>query len=336
MDPLLSALLTGGIGLVSKLFGGNQPQYIDPTQAWIDQYNGGSRDINREKSSALWAALTGGGNLDPNTWLQQMQNALGGTQGYMDAATQYAANYNPQAGFNAFQQANPYLQQNALDFAQQAVNPFGSDVRALAESEANQGVASLANQFAGSGALGTGAGMAAMAGAAVNPRLQALTQISQMQGNLANSLYGNLAPSVLGGFNQGYSNQAQLGMDAARGNLQSLLSQAGLYQSAASPLLALLGQEGASTFLAPQFVQNPNYMSNSDLLGSLGTLFGAFSGIPGAGQSSGGSLNPYSWPTTAQGIGGLMGGSPLPFETGGAWSPQAMLSPYYASAFGGF
>lgn len=299
MDPVIwAAIISGVVSLVSKMSQSGQPQYNDPTQAWIDQYNGGSRDINREKSSALWSALTGGGNLDPNTWLQQMQNALGGAQGYMDAAAQYAANYNPQAGFNAFRQANPYLQQNALDFAQQAVNPFGSDVRALAESEANQGVANLANQFAGSGALGTGAGMAAMANAAVNPRLQALTQISQMQGNLAHSLYGNLAPNVLGGFNQGYATQAQTGIDAARAAIQSILSQAGLYQSAANPLLALLGQEGASTFLAPQFTQNPNYMSDADIFGMGSNVFGGLSSILGSNQSSGGSLGSYGWPST--------------------------------------
>lgn len=228
------------------------------------QVEGTGQYVGPDTSNQLYQQLQTGGKYDPAQWSNQGMGSY--MQGIGAVSDLYGQGITGQI---------PGLQDIAQSTAQGALSQYGVDARALAQQQARQAQESVASEYAGSGALNSGAALKAIASGTATPLLQAETDISQQYGNLygqtANSLYGNAYNSL--------NNQANTlgGLYSGLGSNQYGLS--GQYTS-------LLGQLGQSSYIAPQYYQQQGL--GGQILGGVATgLGGAFGGALGAGVGAG-------------------------------------------------
>jgi hypothetical protein len=229
------------------------------------QVEGTGQYVGPDTSNQLYQQLQTGGKYDPAQWANQGLASY--TQGIGAISDLYGRGITGQI---------PGLQDIAQSTAQNALSQYGVDARALAQQQARAAQENVASEYAGSGALNSGAALKAIASGTASPLLQAETDISQQYGNLygqtANSLYGNAYNSL--------NNQA--------GNLASLYGNQGNSQYGLSGQYAsLLGQLGQSSYIAPQYQKSGGLLAG--LTGGLsGAAAGATVGGPiGAGIGGG-------------------------------------------------
>ena len=282
----------------------NPPKYEDPTEAYVAAH-GGQRDMNAERSSAWWKLLYGDPNapgvLNPTNFTGAMDTANAnaahaGQQavGVSQDALRAAQAYDPQAAWKWLQEQNPTLQQNALDFAKKAYGLYDTSYRDLANQQSAQGVQSVADALAGTGLINSGSGLTAMTDASTKPQLEYLNAITQAMGQAANALYGSQWGTAYG--QQSAENQfAQNGlMNAYGGSINALGNLAGIYSDAAGRnaslaqvLAQLLGQAGEQVLIPPSIVENPNYLSTSDIFNTVGSGISTALGLAGMGGMGG-------------------------------------------------
>jgi len=209
----------------------------------------GFNDVNAQIQSML-----NSGNQN-NPYMSQAASAFGQMQGLSDNYNNYIAKlfgtggissqlaeasrgYDPNAGFNLFQNRQPEFQRMAEAMTENALSGAGDTARSLAQRTANQGMNNTASQLAEAGILGSGAGVGAITEAAVNPMLAAENQLAQTRAGYL----GNLNQAMtLGGMQQ-----FQNSYDMQRQQLiQGILGQAGLAESGAGMLGNQLNALGA-------------------------------------------------------------------------------------------
>lgn len=227
------------------------------------QLEGTGKYVGPDTSNQLYQQLQTGGKYDPAQWANQGLGSY--MQGIGAISDLYGQGITGQI---------PGLQDIAQSTAQGALSQYGVDARALAQQQARQAQESVASEYAGAGALNSGAALRAIAEGTANPLLRAESDISQQYGNLygqtANSLYGNAYNSL--------NNQA-----AALGGLYSGLgsNQYGL----GGQYTSLLGQLGQSSYIAPQYYQKQGL--GGQILGGVASGIGAGIG-KGVGSLVGG------------------------------------------------
>ena len=92
----------------------------------------------------------------------------------------------PNMAYNSFMSRAP----GTLDFAAGATSPLTEMLNSLAAKEANAGIANAGTQFAGQGALHSGAAARAMGEASANPFAKVASDQQAMQIGLAGNLMG--------------------------------------------------------------------------------------------------------------------------------------------------
>lgn len=237
--------------------------------------SGTGQYVGPDTSNALYQSLQTGGKYDPAQWMNQ------GLQSYMQGIGAVSDLYGQ--GISA---QIPGLQDVARSTAENALSQYGVDARALAQQQARQAQENVASEYAGSGALNSGAALKAIAQGTANPLLQAETNIANQYGNL----YGQTANALYGNAYQNLANQGSA--------LTSLYGNLGAQQYGyGGQLTGLLGQLGQSSYIAPQYVQKQGL--GSQILGAAtGGLIGGITG--GLGKGIGTALG--------GGISGLFGG----------------------------
>jgi hypothetical protein len=152
-----------------------------------------------------------------NPFYQQLQS--GGTYDptkYINLASSTLSNGLTQGSYDAAQKA-----------AEQAYTLYGTSAQELANQQARTAQENVASEYAGSGALNSGAALSAIAQGTSEPLLQASTNLAQLYGNTYSNTLGNE-----------YS------------NLQNLAS---LYGNYGSQLTNMLGDYSQSQYIAPQY-----------------------------------------------------------------------------------
>ena len=122
--------------------------------------------------------------------------------GYAQQFQQGMGAYGPQANIAALAGAEPALSR----IAQRTIDPYATQAQSTADLLSQRAVQNVASQFAGGGALNTGAALSAMTRGAAEPVSQAATNIAQMRSQLGGGLLGQ----QLGGMQQAYQTQAGL------------------------------------------------------------------------------------------------------------------------------
>lgn len=123
----------------------------------------------------------------------------------------------PNMAYNNFMNRAPGM----VDFAFGATSPLTEQLNTLAETQASRGIANAGTQFAGQGALHSGAAARAMGEAAANPFAQVAADQSKMSLGLAGNLLGqdlanaqnfqNMGANLYGNiYNTGMSNYGQM------------------------------------------------------------------------------------------------------------------------------
>jgi len=154
----------------------------------------------------------------------------GSFQGAMDQYGQMAslgksnmgAYLDPDMAYNAFMGQSEGL----ANLAQGAASPLTQKLNSLATQEANLGIANAGTQFAGQGALHSGAAAKAMGTAAATPFAKVAADVSSQQLNLTNNLWNtafsgqqnlqSLGASLYGNlYTQGVGGQASLAQNAS-------------------------------------------------------------------------------------------------------------------------
>lgn len=199
-------------------------------------------------------------NYDPNAYMNQFLNSTGGLA-------------------NAVSGQNSQLQQS---------------LNAIASRQAAEGVNAQAQNFAGMGALNSGAAMAAMGDAMAQPFAQVQSQLqqNQLQGTLG--LYNNAMGNYAQGNQFGAQNQLQAGMANQNANLGLAGMYAGNYQNNMGQLGGLAGQFGGSVAPQYEYQQGKGSKLGAAATGALG------------GAAAGSALGP--WGAAAGGIIGGLGG----------------------------
>ena len=189
----------------------------------------------------------------------------------------FGVEYDPLAAQRLFLSQTPELQQ----LARRSIDTSSGEEQA--RRLAGQAIQQVASQYAGGG-LRSGAALRAMTEGAAIPLGQYQVNRENLIGNLLGNLYGQSFQGLQQGtqYKAGLDLQAQqLGYGSLLDALRAAQSQqafqgqlANLMQSGALGSAAGIGHMGAPTFWQPTYVPNPDYMSNSQLLGS-GLLMGA-------------------------------------------------------------
>lgn len=224
--------------------------------------SGTGQYVSPDTSNALYQQLQSGGTYDPSKWINQgLSSYISGIGAVNDL---YSSGISGQVAG---------LQGTAQSTAENATSQYGESARALAQAQAKTAQESVASEYAGSGALNSGAALSAIASGTATPLLSAETDIANQYANVysntANSLYSNAYNSL--------NNQAS--------NLSSLYSGLGSNQYGyGSELMSLLGQLGSSSYIAPQYTQSAGLGSyllsglSSGIGSGVGTLLGGLSG----------------------------------------------------------
>lgn len=204
----------------------------------------------------------------------QMVDPTGQFQGQLDNLGRMTSGFNvglmgalgdPNAAFNQFMGQAP-------GFAEMAQGPgaqLTQQLNALAAQQAQEGINNAATQFAGQGALHSGAGARAMGQAAATPFAQVAADLGGRQADLTGQLWGQ----GLQGAQAWQQLQPQI--------LSSLLGQGmGLQTGMASELGGMM---------APQYQYQPGFWDRAMQVGQLGvgalSAFNPFSrpSVPGQG-----------------------------------------------------
>lgn len=231
------------------------------------QLKGTGQYVGPDTSNQLYQQLQTGGKYDPAQWMNQgMGSYMAGIGATSDlygqgvSAAQGAYGQGLQALQGGIGSQVGGLQDIARSTAEGALSQYGTSARELAQQQSRSAMENVASEYAGSGALNSGAALKAVGAGAAQPLLQAETDIAQQYGNLygqtANSLYGN-AYQNLGQQANMYGQQGQTlaglyGQQA--GQLGSLYGNLGAQQyGIGSQYAGLLGQLGQSSYIAPQY-----------------------------------------------------------------------------------
>lgn len=200
-----------------------------------------ARDLNAERSNALYKLLTSGGNMDPSTWLQDSRNFQGDLQGLYG---QLATGATIPGDFS-----------QASTLADQALSEFGTSYRDLARQQSEDSVRQLEASMGKAGLFSTAGGnlASALQAGALRPLLEAETNIAGQKAQASQDLFSQL----LG------SRHSALGSGINLNTNQ---------QQAMNALLSLLGQQAEQAWQPAQYEQNEGITGSllSILAGSKG------------------------------------------------------------------
>jgi hypothetical protein len=239
--------LGGGLGgFFLGGFGGDPYQQLgDPSDVTnVNQY-----------TDPFWQQLTGQGQ---NTW-NQMQTGMGSLTGMINALDPLAAqNYFNQSGGGADQMRA---------IAQQNLAQYDTNRRAVADRMSQQAVDNISGHFgdAGPGALRSGAAGQAISEGAINPILQANTDIANMMAQQS----GQLQSQNMNNLFNSYLQNSQMGLGAQTAQNQML---AGMYGQQLGQMGGLAGNE----WWQPAYAPNPGYMSPQDIFSMGSDVSGLF------------------------------------------------------------
>jgi hypothetical protein len=227
-------------------------------------------------------------------------NGQGGLVGALNAAGQ---GYDPNAGFDAFYQQQPQLQQLAENMTNRALTQQGDTARSLAQRTAQQALAGVSGDLASAGLLGSGAANAAMLEAALTPTLNTENQLAATRAGYLGGLNQMLAGQGMQQAQAAYNQQQDQIIRSILGQMQGVESGAGmlgnqigalgsagqgyaglgqLYGSQNASLLGNLAQLNQAEYWQPQYQKNRDWVDylglGAQLLGGIG---GFATGIPG-------------------------------------------------------
>lgn len=185
------------------------------------------------------------------------------------------SSFNPQSYMNQFLGSTEGLA-NAVSGPNSQLQ---QSLNAIASRQAAEGVNAQAQNFAGMGALNSGAAMAAMGDAMANPyaQVQAQLQQNQLQGTLG--LMGN----AMNNYAQGNQFGAQNALQAGMANQNANMGLAQLYGQGYGNAMNQFGNLGNQfgTIVAPTYQQKNGW--GQDLLGAAGDV----ASIAGVGKKAG-------------------------------------------------
>jgi hypothetical protein len=260
-------------GFADWLLGGT----TDITAPWVAA-NGGSRDMNYQRSNAWYNRLNGNGPMNPENWFKQASGYANGAQGDLLEKMRLAAGRSGQDIFSSFQTTQPQMQDMAGRVADAGISSYGSSMNDLAKVQSQEAIRALENRFGANGGLANGAAMASMARGASEPLLQALAQIAQLR---ANAFQGGYLPMANAGYARelGRTDEYGRALGGANQSMQSLGQIGGT-------LGGWLNDQSQQYWLAPQLQVQKGALPG--LLGTAGTVLGGIYGGP-AGAAIGGS-----------------------------------------------
>lgn len=254
--PGIGTLLGAGIGgLGGALFGGAAGGRRG------DPYNslGSASDVtNVNPYTDSFMNMMGFGG-QPGLF-QNAQNQFSQASG---ATSDFLNNMDPTAAQNYFLgQSGNYRDIAGQNFAQ-----YDTNRRAVADRMSQQAVNNISSHFgdAGPGALRSGAAGQAISEGAINPILQANTDIANMIGGQAGQLQGQGMGNIFNAFGQAN----QLG-------LQGRLAQQGMFNDQMQNLLGMGAGMSGQEWWQPTYAANPNYQSNSDMFSTGLDIAGTF------------------------------------------------------------
>jgi hypothetical protein len=183
---------------------------------------------------------------------QNAQNQFSQASG---ATSDFLNNMDPTAAQNYFLgQSGNYRDIAGQNFAQ-----YDTNRRAVADRLSQQAVDNISGHFgdAGPGALRSGAAGQAISEGAINPILQANTDIANMIGGQAGQLQGQGMGNIFNAFGQAN----QLG-------LSGRLAQQSMFNDQMQNLLGMGAGMSGQEWWQPTYAANPNHMSIPDLIGT--------------------------------------------------------------------
>lgn len=219
---------------------------------------------------------------DYNGNMQNAYNTMGNAyNSYNSQLGNYASNvgsvqssYNPTSYMNSFLNSTSGLS-NAVSGENSALQ---QSLNALAKKQATADVNTQAQNFAGMGALNSGAAAAAMGEASSNPyaQAQATLQQNQLQGTLG--LYNN----AMNNYAQGYQTQGAQNLQAQQANQNANLNTMNMYGNLANSALQNYGALGSGfgTIVAPTYASQGGWGAN--LLSAAGSAANAYKTFQGA------------------------------------------------------
>lgn len=264
MNPLLIALA----GMAAKGIGGliqSKQPYEDVLGQWLKGYNGNlgapswNRDLNWDKSNALYQQLTNGG-LNPLAYLGRGDSLSEQARVITDALTR--GDWSPGTMQKTFLANLPGLTAGAGTVADAATSAAGTSMRDLARAVSARSLNNMQNALGAGGMFGAAAGpvAASLSAGAQEPLMQAETAINQLRSNAFNSAYNPMASFTM----QNIANEPSL-----RAGFADLYSRLGAQQySAANPLLSMLGGLSEQALVAPNLQQRQSWLAS--LLGGFG------------------------------------------------------------------
>lgn len=214
---------------------------------------GTDRYVGPDTSNPFYQQLQSGGTYDPTKYFSGGQNA------YQQGISALQGGVSP----GQYDMARSQAQKTA----EGAYTMFGQSAQDLAQQQARLAQNQVASEYAGSGALNSGAALNAISAGTAAPLLNAQTQLAQLYGNT----YGGTANQLYG---QDYGNlQAAAGMYGNLGQAQYGIG---------SQALGQLGNYAQSAYIAPQYYQQQGLGS-----GLMGVLTGGLAGGLSGGLSTG-------------------------------------------------
>jgi hypothetical protein len=282
MDPLTMALIFAGGSALSGIGSAIQARqpYEDTLSGFLKGYNArlgapeSNRDLNWARSNDFYKRLTGGGALDPTSYLQRATGYAGDASGLYNQVVKglgAGGAFTAKGMQKTFAGLSPELQALSAGVANDATSRAGASMAALAQAVSNRQLSNMQNRMAAGGLFGAAAGpvAASLAHGAQEPLMQAQTAIDQMYNNSYMGAYNPMAAFSMQNI------QAQPTAMANMGQLyQSLAEQ---QYGAANPLLAALAGQSEQAILAPDLQKRTSGLASFlQGLGNAGAQFGSF------------------------------------------------------------
>lgn len=252
---------------------------LDMLSSGIGRYGQGLDQYQGQAAQSL--ARIGDLSANYSNLVKMLMGNGGGEQGLYGKIGQIAEGYDPEAGFRLFLSQQPALQGVAENMARTSLSETGQNAQELARETSRASLSDTASQLASAGLLGAGAGTAAMTRSALEPQLQAATQLAGLRSQFLQNVGGQLTSQGLAQSQGAYDASRESLMRGVLGQMQgigqagSLIGQeaqgygqmASGYSQLGSQMASLLGnaQSSYAGLSAPEYWQ-PQYVKDRDWL----------------------------------------------------------------------